>query len=431
MTESAASDTTQGDKAEDFLKQLRVFGLGSDGNLSQVRPFRISTMQETTIMRAVFMKVSGLDSEQFAENPWGFPYVPYPVPNRSSSASRTLLMPSNVNYDFAGHPIYWIDPQLTRPTRAESIDPARWAVRMFYVMMAMGLLDVDTLQWISAPRGKGVYLSQSDFLNHLNDFGTDLGSVLYTAKDLSVPYEDVIAQTNVALSQLEELQERQWSVYRQEQQSAFSEGRAIINSRGGNDEWDDIAEDIRAVSQAVVDVITKKNPVNPATKETIKVSELVAPAYDAASRLVSLLNGYERLCVILATPVLRSQARSSSSYTSVATAMQMYNKSVVSGGYEDIIKKSVESLFEATSIEPDKFVVFNDTANNLYLDVHRRLDLSVENFRLVERGEQPYRNYMEMQMGRGFANERNEDSGRDMMSTGFDDDIERLMREGN
>lgn len=430
MTESAASDAAQGEKAEDFVKQLQVFGLGSDGNLSQVRPFRISTMQETTIMRAVFMKISGLDSEQFAENPWGFPYVPYPVPNRSSSTTRSILMPPNVNFEFSGHPIYWIDPSLTRPTRAESIDPARWAVRMFYVMMALGLIDSETLQWISAPRGKGVFLSQSDFHNHLNDFDSDLSSVMYTSRDLSIPYEDVVAQANVALGQLEELQERQWSVYRQEQQTAFREGMEIIGARNGNTEWDEIAESIRDVSQKVVDVITKRNVIDPETGAQIKVSALVTPAYDAATRLVHLLNSYERLCVILATPVLRAQARSSSSYTSVATALQMYNKSVISGGYEEIIKKSVEALFEATSVEPDKFVVFNDTANNLYLDVHRRLDLSVENFKLVERGEQPYRNYMEMQMGRGFANnETSHESSSDMMSTGFDADFERLMRQ--
>jgi len=421
MTESATGAVVPGEKAEDFIEQMKVFGLGSSGSLSQVRPFRISTMQETTIMRAVFMKVSGLNSEQFAENPWGFPFVPYPTPNRSTSRLRSVTIPENVNFDFASHPIFWIDTRLTKPTRAESIDPARWAVRMFYLMLALGVMDPETLQWISGPRGKGVSMSQGDLHNHINDFDSPLSKVLYTAQDLAVPYEDVVAQANVALAQLENLQERQWTVYREEQKNALRAGQDIL--AGNESEWESIEENIRDITEQVVKLTTKG----------IKATELIAPAYDEANRLVQIINRYERLCVILASPVMRSQARSSSAYTSVATAMQMYNHSVINGGYEELINKAVEQLFDATSIDLDQFVVFSNTAANLYLDVHRRLDLAVENFLLVESGEQPYRDYTEMQMGRGLEREQRQaktnNVGRadDMMSSGLDDDLERLL----
>lgn len=425
MTESATGAVVPGEKAEDFIEQMKVFGLGSNGSLSQVRPFRISTMQETTIMRAVFMKVSGLNSEQFAENPWGFPFVPYPTPNRSTSKSRSVTIPENVNFEFAGHPIFWIDTRLTAPTRTESIDPSRWSVRMFYLMLALGLMDPETLQWVPGPRGKGVSMSKSDLQNHIHDFDSNLSGVLYTAQDLCIPYEEVVSQANVALAQVENLQERQWTVYREEQKHALIEGQSILS--GNESEWDSIEEGIRTITEAVVAAVTKGSA---------SVAELVAPAYEEANKLVHLINRYERLCVILASPVLRSQSRSSSSYTSVATAMQMYNHSVVNGGYEEIINKSVEQLFEATSLDYDKFVVFNDTATNLYLDVHRRLDLAVENFRLLENGEQPYRDFTEMQMGRGIEQEQKRSNSQsragsehDMMATGFgDDELDRLMR---
>lgn len=425
MTENATGAFAPGEKAEDFIEQMKVFGLGSSGDLSQVRPFRISTMQETTIMRAVFMKVSGLNSEQFAENPWGFPFVPYPTPNRSTSKRHTITIPENVSFDFAGHPIFWIDTRLTAPTRAESIDPARWSVRMFYLMLALGLMEPDTLQWVHGPRGKGVSMSESDLHNHINDFDSPLDKVRYTAQDLAVPYEEVVAQANVALAQVENLQERQWTVYREEQKRALAEGQAILS--GDESEWESIDENIRDITNKVVAATTKGNKG--------AATELVGPAYDEAERLVNLINRYERLCVILASPVLRAQSRSSSSYTSVATAMQMYNHSVINGGYEDVINKAVEQLFEATSLDVDQFVIFSNTAANLYLDVHRRLDLGVENFQLVENGEQPYRDYSEMQMGRGLEREQrhatSSNGGRadDMMSTGFDDDeLDKLLR---
>lgn len=425
MTESTTGAVAPGEKAEDFIQQMKVFGLGSNGSLSQVRPFRISTMQETTIMRAVFMKISGLKAEEFAENPWGFPFVPYPMPNRSASNKRIVTIPQHVNFEFASHPIYWIDTRLTAPTRAESIDPARWAVRMFYTMLALGLMDPETLQWIPAPRAMGVSMSQADLHNHLNDFDSPLTKVRFTAQDLAVPHEEVIAQTNNALTQVENLQERQWTVYREEQRSAFSEAQAILS--GQEDEWESISANIRKITSTVVTAVTKGNKG--------EATAMVNPAYNEAVRLVQLINRYERLCVILASPVLRTQARSTSSYTSVATAMQMYNQSVINGGYEELINRAVEALFDATSVDTDQFVVFNDTASNLYLDVHRRLDLAVENFQLVEAGEQPYRDYTEMQMGRGIERE-NRHTGHhgageadDMMSAGFDDDeLDRLMR---
>lgn len=424
MAESATGAEVPGDKAEDFIKQMKVFGLGSNGSLSQVRPFRISTMQETTIMRAVFMKVSGLNSEQFAENPWGFPFVPYPTPNRSSSTSRMVMVPENVNFSYAGHPIFWIDTRLTQPTRAESIDPARWSVRMFYLMLALGLMDPETLQWISGPRGKGVSMSESDLHNHIHDFDSNLSKVLYTAQDLAIPYEDVVAQANIALAQVENLQERQWTVYREEQKSALSSGQKIL--AGSEEEWESIEDNIREITEQVVKL----------TAKGIKATELIAPAYDEANRLIQLINRYERLCVILASPVMRAQSRSSSSYTSVATAMQMYNHSVINGGYEEIINHSVEQLFEATSMDVDQFVIFGNTAANLYLDVHRRLDLAVENFQLVESGEQPYRDFTEMQMGRGLEREQRQSrashvgSADDMMSSGLDDELEKLLNNG-
>jgi hypothetical protein len=292
---------------------------------------------------------------------------------------------------------------------------------MFYLMLALGVMNPESLKWVGGPRGKGVSMSESDLHNHIHDFDSNLSKVLYTTQDLAIPYEEVVAQANVALTQVETLQERQWNVYREEQKSALRAGQAIL--AGDESEWESIEENIREITEQVVRL----------TAKGVKSTELIAPAYDEAGRLVELINRYERLCVILASPVMRAQARSSSSYTSVATAMQMYNHSVINGGYEEIINKAVEELFSATSVDVDQFVNFSTTAANLYLDVHRRLDLAVENFQLVESGEQPYRDYTEMQMGRGLEREQrqsrssNVGAADDMMSDGLDDELSRLL----
>lgn len=416
MAETTAPQPT----AEDFIEQMKVFGLGSDGSLAQVRPFRISTMQEATIMRAVFMKVSGLNAEQFAENPWGFPFVPYPA----VVSGRRSMLPENVTYEYASHPLYWIDTSLTRPTRAERTDPSRWTVRMFYLMLALGLMDPDTLQWIPAPKGKGVVVSQADLQNHRSDFDSPLAHVLYTAQDLAVPFEEVTAQANDALAQLEALQERQWAVYREEQRSATAEAEAVLSSEDA--EWEDINGNIHAISEALAAVVTKGRGSK---------TELVTPAYEQAARLIALVNRYERLCVVLASPVLRAQSRSTGAYTSVATAMQMYNHTVTNGGHEQTINAALEETFSAeSSLDVDKLVVFANAASNLYLDVHNRLDLSVENFKMVEQGQQPYADYEELRMGRSLVREGGDRNitaatgADDMMSTGLDAELEKLLK---
>ena len=81
----------------------------------RVQLFRVSTIHEMVAMRVLMEDESGLAQRrnEFVENPWGFPYVPVPRFRRANTAGLRLA-PEHISFEWFGHPIYWIDPELTR-----------------------------------------------------------------------------------------------------------------------------------------------------------------------------------------------------------------------------------------------------------------------------------------------------------------------------
>lgn len=81
-----------------------------------------------------FQTLSGLDRDQFAANNWGYPIIP--IPEVKEEYKHIRMAPRNVTKSYLGHPIYWIDPELTK--RLPDEQEQEWCIRMFYLIDAMG-----------------------------------------------------------------------------------------------------------------------------------------------------------------------------------------------------------------------------------------------------------------------------------------------------
>lgn len=98
------------------------------------KDIRVLTTREVYAMAEYFSKRTGLKRNQFAVNAWGYPFIP--TPDVREAYKNVRIAPKNVVTSFFGHPIYWIDPDLTK--RREREGEEEWCIRMFFLIDAMG-----------------------------------------------------------------------------------------------------------------------------------------------------------------------------------------------------------------------------------------------------------------------------------------------------
>lgn len=136
-------------------------------NVFDVPIMKLLSSEEKSRLEKAFVFMTGLRRDQFAMNSWGFPFIPIPEPRENNG--RVRLAPSNLRRDFMGHPIYWIDPELTAWNPEEEPEE-HWCIRMFYLIMAFGLWGkkdtrqwVDFIQWRMATMGLSIDFTDDDY----------------------------------------------------------------------------------------------------------------------------------------------------------------------------------------------------------------------------------------------------------------------------
>lgn len=89
-----------------------------------------------------YQELSGLDWGEYADNDWGFPFVPF-VKAWVGDAGEVLVQAlANVKTSFLGHPVFWCDPSITAPMAIDGTNE-RYCLRMHYTFSAMGLVRPD------------------------------------------------------------------------------------------------------------------------------------------------------------------------------------------------------------------------------------------------------------------------------------------------
>ena len=124
-------------------KKATFYGEKGFGATAMDKNIRIVPTIEVFALIEGFQNKSGLRRPQFAINGWGFPFIP--IPEVKKAYGHVRLAPRNVSKGFLGHPIYWIDPELT--VKKDNESEQEWCIRMFYLIDAFGYWDKD-IRWI-------------------------------------------------------------------------------------------------------------------------------------------------------------------------------------------------------------------------------------------------------------------------------------------
>jgi len=361
----------------DIIETLWAMGVPSSDmtDLSEVRPFRISSVGERLMLRAAMEQQFEISAEGIVENPWGFPYIPLPV-KRTVSASGQIIAPDTISFEGLGHPIFWIDPELTARTEIERAQPERWAIRMFYLIMALGMWDPETLRWYNVPRSQGVEYTHDDWAAYRQGMSSALDTVRpLGVDDLLQSLGAVAAQTSRALNECERLQSEAWAKYRAELSAAYT--TAVASTQESN-EWREIDDRIARLTTSIAESL--EGGVIPSSR--------VPEVYQCIDDLERVVKHVERSAIILSIPALSSSSMSDR-IAAAATALKAAEADV------DVdvamVRTEAQRLFElSVRSSPQDFVRLHKTATEVYMKAWRTLILSARNLIQASRGSTVY-----------------------------------------
>ena len=375
--------------SEDITDRIRLLGLGEAGDTSKVTPLRLNTMQEMLFLEAM-MRGEGLDRSQFAQNPWGFPFMPFPASNGRLNGVYPILVPEGTPITIGQHPIYWIDENLTRPTEDEQRDPSRWCVRMFYLIMGFGLWN-DRNQWISAPCMKLEVQSigSVEYENYLQGFESSLENVRYTVDDLIVPLEVIEREASRAIHRCQQIQRDSWTSYRTEQLTAYEYSLRLLTDLDYTP-WHNYSDELAEICAQIAT----------ASEERQSLSEYVDPLFGVVSEIVKFFDRLETNNVILSAISLKSHAANVNEYNRISAGIAQFRSNIKESGYANQLQEAANKMINDATEDsgPEHFTKIYQKAENLYLNIERRLKLQTVNYARVLSDQEPFATYTEMEI---------------------------------
>lgn len=161
---------------------------------------RVLSTKEIAAISSKFRLKSGLSKEQFVVSSFGYPTMPKPEVRKGYGQVR--IAPKNVSKPYFGHPIYWIDPEITEQRKDERNQ--EWLIRMFYLIDGLGywhengafvdFLDVQDFSFSDAQIE--TYHNISELNAETNNFSlldeTDLRGV--TLEEINEKTKDAVAK---------------------------------------------------------------------------------------------------------------------------------------------------------------------------------------------------------------------------------------------
>lgn len=394
------SDTTVVVNDESSHERLTVGhliqgSLGINDSLAEVRPFRHNTIQETLMIRVSMMRVSNLYPYQFVESAWGFPVIPLPDDREKKDGSPGLLRaPQNLSIRYVGHPIFWIDPKLTDMSSHEAANRHDWSVRMYYLIMALGLWSPGGSSWLNAPHVKGIRYNNTDFHNFIHGHTSVLDEVMFTESDLLVPMEEVEKSTQMTIEKLARIEAESRADYHDQQTEAYEKANRLLSP--DNLRWSKLEDTIQELSVRLGEAIHNDDPV----------SVYVEPIYETKRRVVAILSMMETLNVILSTPSTRDFNVSPDVYAGLVSVYKTYNDNIAQGGYDNDLSAVLDQMFDNNgTVHPKEFARYHEKASALHMDAWRRLKLSTVNFTRWQNGLGPYMSYVDMELDEAATDE--------------------------
>lgn len=361
----------------------------------RVQLFRVSTIHEMVAMRVLMEDESGLAQRrnEFVENPWGFPYVPVPRFRRANTAGLRLA-PEHISFEWFGHPIYWIDPELTRFREEEAKDPTRWAIRMYFLMIAVGLMrkEEGRTRWVNAIRARGINYTEEMHEQYRKGYETpEIDGVRWGIEDIErngLTIQGVEEATIKALQSVANIQKTVSRKYHTVQNRAFNDGRKLVLT--ANDENGRIR---LAVSEA--SKLTKE--ISAAINEGKPVADFVDPLFNNAKDVIALISEMDRCSMILSAPIIRETVASRLEYATIATSLHNYEAKLRNDGEQHRITLAAQKLINLNDrTDKEEFLVYHKTVMTALNNSWKKLKLCVTNHLRANQGQTPLSSHWEM-----------------------------------
>lgn len=379
-------------------KNFEFFGDKGLGAKVMEKDARILSTLEVYAKVEKFQKVSGLKATQFAINSWGYPIMP--IPELKKAYGNIRLAPKNVSPAFLGHPIYWIDPELT--SRKEDESKQEWCIRMFYLIDALGYFD-EHARWVDFLEINNFQFTEAQIKTYhkIADNSVTDGYHMLDINDFDTSPEQAQAEYDEALRRCAKIQKKESIAMLKTQADQYSFAVEVLgddiyspdssyNAPGGI--WN---EKIYPHLTSIADRYSQR-----ATEGDTKVSDLLREARKIYDVVVPLVEKFNHAASILELPVkaiAEGNPGGAARISWMATAMSIsMSKENLRKTAFDKIDDSFRESFGDGNKGVNGFDAVIDSMSKVYSTAWNRLRLHFINYRRVQRGEEPFATIIEL-----------------------------------
>lgn len=389
-----------------------MFSSRGEGNTLKMEPYRLMTSAERYTVEQFFQEHSGLRRQQFASNPWGFPFIPLPYP-RSGNSSQPRIAPDSVNNSWLGHPIYWIDPILTK--HDPDVEPEdMWCMRMFFLIQSFGLWN-DEFQWIDML--DGIEYEEADIRSY-HQASSPVSALdqikILDESDMLISYDEYMDSYVASVAKCTEaLVEENESVIRR-QEEAYNTAIEIVVPEGQdpktvsvthndtNGFWD---RNILPYLTPIVNEYEKR--MNGTTASAI--SDLSEPVNQYFGYLEDTIIAMNKVAAILTIPVLKSVNPDPVSFGYLASYIGVA-VDTVSSKNDHYKFREESSLALSTGRASGALTQVYKNGEEEYKKAWRRVRIALSNFDRVQSNEEPFTTFAALEAHYGTITTQNESS---------------------
>lgn len=372
-----------------------------------IQPMRLLSSEEKSVLERTFIFFTNLEREQFAVNSWGFPIIP--IPELRTSGDRVRLAPSNLRDEFLGHPIYWIDPELTAWDRDEEPEE-HWSIRMYFLILSFGLWGVkESRNWVNYP--ESLQLPNVDIGDKREIEAYHLSNIprcrfddipLLQEEDMRIPHQQWMREFENTITECSRILDDQVSDFYLKQMSALANAldvfgenvdlrdrRVTPTNPGGW--W------MREVHPEAVRVGERYTT---ALREGGYISGLEKPMRELAEKVTLQMQIMAQSIAILMVPIIRTATTESEAFSEMLTFYRIgvLESSSAEGMWDysdDIDRMITDYPFRDDGV----LYTINDWLAHMYQDyrkVWERFRLVSYNYEALRQGAPPMKTYSEL-----------------------------------
>lgn len=379
-------------------KNYEFFGDYGLGGQVMEKDARILSTLEVYAKVEKFQKVSGLGSTQFAINSWGYPFIP--IPDVKKAYGNLRLAPKNVSPAFLGHPIYWIDPELTSKRDNESNQ--EWCIRMFYLIDAFGYFD-EYARWIDFLEINNFQFTDAQIKTYhkIADNSVTDSYHMLDETDFDTSAEKAQEEYDKALRRCAGIQKRESVKMLKTQADEYAFAHSVL----GDDIYDQDASygqpggawnekiypRLTSIAQRYSQrAIEGDTVVSDLLRETRKIYDVVIPLVERFNRSASIL---ELPVKAIAEGNPGGAARISWMATAMSISMSKENMRKVAF---DKIDAAIKEAFSNGNQGENGFDNVIEVMAKVYSTAWNRLRLHFINYQRVQRQQEPFATVMEI-----------------------------------